>query len=270
VNTTVNSRTQFAPQNWIVGLWSSAWQGDALLMRFASVLLVLLLPMAIGFAVDPRELRGASVWIKPMKFALSIAVLAWTTAYFMSHVHASRQRGLATVRWIVIGAGTFELAYIAAKAALGEGSHYNVGDAFHRTLYTLMGIGAVMLTGSQALLAWLVARHAVPGLHSAYRLAVVVGLSFAFVLGTASGVPLSAIQPPNASALPIVGWHLLGDLRPAHFVGLHAEQALPLLGGWLAARQTPNARGLVVGASVLWLVLFAVLMAAGLSAKFNA
>jgi hypothetical protein len=246
-------------------LWTEAWHGEAALMLFASLLVAALLPMAVGLAFDERTLRGASVWLKPMKFALSLAVLAWTTAFFASHVQASKRRALAVVRWTLIGAALFEFGYIALQAALGEGSHYNVGDPLHGALYTLMGLGALLLTGTQARLAWLVARHARPGLDPAYRLAVVVGLAFAFVLGTASGVPLSMLQPPDANTLPLVGWHLWGDLRPAHFVGLHAEQALPLLGAWLAARRHPRSRGVVIGASLAWVALFVLLMALGLA-----
>lgn len=246
-------------------LWTQAWRGDAALMVFASLLFAALLPMAFGLAFDERTLRGVGVWLKPMKFALSLGLLAWTTAFFAAHVQPTQRRALAVVRWPLIGAALFEFGYIALQAARGEGSHYNVGDPLHGALYTLMGLGALLLVGTQGLLAWLVARHARPGLDPAYRLAVVVGLAYAFALGTASGVPLSMLQPPDASALPLLGWHLRGDLRPAHFVGLHAEQALPLLGAWLAARRPARAHGIVIGASLAWLLAFALLMALGLA-----
>jgi hypothetical protein len=249
-------------------LWRDGWRGDRTLMRFAVVMFALLLPLALGLLLDDRLLRGANVWLKPMKFALSLAVFAWTTAYFMRHVDPARRAPLALVRWMLIGTATFEIVYIVLQAARGEGSHYNVGDALHGTLYTLMGIGAVLLTATQGVLAWLVARHARPGLDPAYRLAVVTGLAFAFVLGTASGAPLSALQPADASALPGLGWHLAGDLRPAHFVGLHAEQVLPLVGAWTAARGWRHARGVVVGVAVAWAALFAALFVLGLRGAY--
>jgi hypothetical protein len=200
-----------------------------------------------------------------MKFALSLGVLAWTTAYFAALVQPERRRTLALVRWTLIGAATFELAYIALQAALGQASHYNVGSPLRAALYQLMGLGALLLTGTQAVLAWLVARHARPGVHPVYRLAAVIGLGMAFVFGTAAGVPLSMLQPPDASVLPVFGWHLSGDLRPAHFVGLHAEQALPLLGAWAAAQHEARSRGIVIAASIVWALLFVALMATGLS-----
>lgn len=257
---------RFAPAAW----WRDAWRADAVLMGFAALLFALLVPMAFGLLFDERTLRGVNVWLKPMKFALSLGVLAWTTAYFSALVQPERRRALALVRWALIGAATFELAYIMLQAALGQASHYNVGTPLRAALYQLMGLGALMLTGTQALLAWLVARHARPGVAPAFRLAVVTGLGMAFVFGTAAGIPLSIAQPPDASALPLFGWHLRGDLRPAHFVGLHAVQLLPLFGAWAVARDEPRSRALVIGASVAWALLFAVLMALGLSgARFT-
>ena len=250
---------------WPIALWREAWRGDAVLMVFASILFALMVPMAAGLALDDRVLRGVSVWLKPMKFALSLGVLAWTTAFFAAMVDDSRRHSLAAVRWTLIGAASFELIYIALQAARGEGSHYNVGDRLHGTLYQLMGLGAVLLTATQARLAWLVARHARPGLDPAYRLSVVLGLAFAFGLGTLSGAPLSAFQPPDASALPVFGWHATGDLRPAHFVGLHAEQALPLIGAWAVARQVRHARTIVIASALAWLMLFVTLFALGLA-----
>lgn len=247
-------------------LWRDAWRADPILMTFAALLFALLLPMAFGLAFDDRTLRGVNVWLKPMKFALSLGVLAWTTAYFAALVQPQRRRTLALVRWALIGAASFEIVYITLQAAHGEASHYNIGEPLRAVLYQLMGLGALVLTGTQALLAWLVARHARPGVHPAYRLAVVVGLGMAFLFGTAAGVPLSMFQPPDASALPVFGWHLSGDLRPAHFVGLHAEQVLPLLGAWAVARHEVRSRGIVVAASIAWALVFVALMALGLSA----
>jgi len=61
--------------------------------------------------------------------------------------------------------------------------------------------------------------------------AVVVGLVLTFLLATFSGFLLGGLQPPAGMGLPIVGWHIGGpDARPAHFLGVHAQQLVPLAG----------------------------------------
>ncbi len=240
------------------------------LALYGAALLALLLPMALGWAVDDRELRGANVWIKPMKFAFSIAVLSLTTAWFVGHLPAARRGGRAVRRiaWILIGAGSFELAYITLQAALGQASHYNVADAWHGAMYTLMGIGAVILTATQPMLAWQLFRHPDPARPAAYRQAVLLGLTLTFLFGAGVGGLLGGLQPPSGgAALPILGWSLAGgDLRPAHFVGIHAEQVIPLV-GFVAARGLRHPRTALWAATLAYAALFAVLVAWGLAGR---
>jgi hypothetical protein len=238
---------------------------------YGMVLLALLLPMAVAWGLDDRMLRSANVWIKPMKFALSIAVLAFTTAWFAGHLPARRREGRAMdwVVWLLIGAGTFELAYITLQAALGEASHYNVGDLWHGVMYTLMGIGALVLTATQPMLAWQLYRHPDPSRPAAYRQAILLGLVLTFVFGAGIGGLLSNLQPPSGGAtVPLFGWSLGGgDLRPAHFVGIHAEQVLPLVGLTAMALGDRRAKVAVWVAALAYTVLFAALVVWGLAGR---
>ena len=66
------------------------------LAAYGALLLALLLPLAIAWSLDDRTLRGANVWIKPIKFALSIALLSHTTAWFSG---TCRPRAATAARW---------------------------------------------------------------------------------------------------------------------------------------------------------------------------
>ena len=53
---------------------------------------------------------------------------------------------------------------------------------------------------------------------------------------SSNGGHFVGVPGAGAGTVPLFGWSTsVGDLRPAHFLALHAMQALPLL-GWLADR----------------------------------
>ena len=246
------------------------WARERRLALFGALLLALLLPMAVAAGLDERVLRGVNVWIKPMKFALSIAVLALTTAWFVGHLRPERRatRSVDAIVWLLIGSGSFELGYITLQAALGQGSHYNVGDPLHATMYTLMGLGALVLTATQPMLAWQLLRHGDRARPAAVRLAVLLGLALTFVFGAGVGLLLGGLQPPSGPGLPLLGWSLAGgDLRPAHFIGVHAEQALPLVGFAAAALGLRRSKTIVWGATLAYTALFVALVAWGLAGR---
>jgi hypothetical protein len=237
------------------------WHDEPRLVGFALVMLAAMVPAAIGLGLDERVLRGVNVWIKPLKFMAAVALLALTAAWFAGQLPAAvrRRRAFAALVWTLIATGGFEVGYITLQAALGQASHYNVGDAFHGTMYTLMGLGALALTATQPWLAWLIWRHGDRSVAPAWRLAVLLGLVLTFALGATVGILLGGLQPPAGAGLPIVGWSRVGgDLRVAHFIGIHAGQVLPLIGCALARWRL---RGAVAGvwlAAALWTALWAV------------
>ena len=215
---------------------------------------------AIG--LDPRTFGGAPVWLKPAKFALSIAVFALTSAWFFGLVRPERRTAplMQGSVWVIIVAGTFELAYIALQAGRGEASHFNLSSPLYITMYAVMGVAAVALTATTLPLAWEIARRPAEGSNAAYRLAVVIGLVLTFLLGAGLGGYMSA-QSGHAvgvegGGVPLFGWNRAGgDLRVAHFFGIHAQQAIPLLGAIAAASGWRNGRAIVLAGAAGWVAL---------------
>ncbi len=208
-----------------------------LLARYGLAMLALGAVAIVLQLVDPRTLAsGINIWIKPAKFFVSVGVFAITAAWFMGYVRPER-RGSPLMRGTVLAlitSGTFELAYIVFQAARGLESHFNVSTPFHAIMYALMGLGAVILTATTLPLAWEIARRPAPGLQRSFVAAVVIGLILTFALGGMLGGYMSS-QAGHAvgqagGSVPLFGWNRLGgDLRVAHFLGIHAEQAIPLL-----------------------------------------
>lgn len=240
--------------------WAGLWRREPRLVAFALLMLALMLPAAIGLGLDERTLRDVNVWVKPMKFMASVALLALTTAWFTPLLPDAlrRSRGFSALVWTLILTGGFEVAYISLQAGLGQASHYNVGDPFHATMYTLMGGAAMVLTATQPWLAWLIWRHGDRSVAPAYRQAVLLGLVLTFMLGASVGMMLGGGPPATGAGLPVLGWsRSMGDLRVAHFLGIHAGQILPLA-GFALARAWPRAAvpGVWIAAA-LWSALWA-------------
>ena len=212
-----------------------------------------LLALALGTAamqlLDPRVLEGGvNVWVKPTKFLVSVGVFALTAAWFFGYVRPERRTSRA-MRWtalVLILAGTFELIWIGWQGAQGLESHFNNDTPFYSVMYSLMGLFAVALIGTTLPLAWEIGRRPAAGLRGDFVAAVVIGLMLTFLLGGGLGGYMSAQPGHSVGAtgghVPLFGWNRSGgDLRVAHFLGIHSEQALPILamltGGLAATRR---------------------------------
>lgn len=234
-----------------------------LLTRYGLVTLALgIVAIALQF-VDPRMLAsGVGIWVKPAKFFVSVSIFAFTAAWFMGYVRPERRdsRLMRATAIALIASGTFELAYIVFQAAQGLESHFNRSTLFHAIMYALMGLGAMILVATTLPLAWEIARRPVPGLQRSFVAAVVIGLILTFALGGMLGGYMSsqtghAVGQVGGSA-PLFGWNRLGgDLRVAHFFGIHAEQAIPLLAAAVAGASARVRWAAVLGGSAIYAAL---------------
>lgn len=125
-------------------------------------------------------------------------------------------------------------------------------------MFGVMAIAAVGLTASQAWLAWEIWKEQRGAEMSVETMGVIIGLTMTFVLSTISGLMLGGNQPPAGQGLPIVGWHFYKDIRPAHFLGVHAQQLIPLWGLFAAKFMGSfSSTGLLLG-SMLYFMLWGI------------
>lgn len=222
--------------------------------------LVLFCACVLLAGADERLFQEVSLWKKPAKFALSIAVylgtLAWCAALLPEAFWRSARGRLMS--WTAVLTAAFEMGYIMLMAGLGEASHFNTSTPLTSLMYSLMGAGAMTLTAVSPWLAVEIARVRPAWREDPVLLAVVVGLVLTFVLGAGAGGYLGAqtshwVDAPatDAGGLAVLDWTRAGgDLRVAHFFGMHVMQALPLFA--LCVRRLPRP-GLLVGSfAVLW------------------
>ncbi len=185
---------------------------------------------------DHRLFNGVSVWTKPLKFSVSLAAYFATFVWFTPLVPAAwfRRRAGRVLSWSPVVCAGFELTYICVQAALGQASHFNFTTVFHAVMFSLMGVGALVLVLCCAWLGVMVGRAR--GLADPFVLSVVLGLLGTCVLGGGFGAVIAEHgshwvggAATDAHGLPVFKWvRDGGDLRVAHFFGMHAMQALPL------------------------------------------
>ena len=238
-------------QNGIALEWQSLSWASKFLVSYGLIMLLALVFCYVWSLSDHRLIREVGVWVKPMKFMLSTALFALTTVWVLKVAHSDLDQ-MPVYPWIVallVLTSLFEVVYISYQASQGSASHYNVSDPFHAFMFGVMAVAAVGLTFSQAWLAWEIWNEQKGADLRVETLGVIIGLTMTFVLSTISGFMLGGNQPPSGQGIPIVGWHLYKDIRPAHFLGVHAQQLIPMW-GLIAAKfmGTFSTAGLLIGA----------------------
>jgi len=229
----------------------------AMILAFAATLAL--------WAVDPRVIDGVSVWAKPLKFELALAVHAGTLALVVSRLSPSLQTktSLLGVALVFLAASTIEMGWIIFQAAQGQHSHFNDSSAFHRAMFSVMAFAAIIITGTAAVIAKVVWRDADFAAGAAVKSGILLGLIGGTILTLVTAFAIGAMGSPYVGGVPLPksrmtfsGWSLIGgDLRVPHFLSTHMMQAVPiaaLLASNLQGRLLANP--LVYGFAAFWVV----------------
>ncbi len=244
------------------GVLTSLWRADRGLTALGLAMLAAFVAFAAGVWLDPRTISGAPAWLKPAKFAISIAVYALTLAWVFSLLPAWPR----TRRWagrISVAMFVLEMVIIAAQAWRGTTSHFNVGTTVDGLLFTTMGVGIVVQTMAACAVAVVLWRQpfADRALGAALRLGMtlsIVGAAVAGLMTRPTPAQLELLRagdrvtivgahtvggPDGGPGMPGTGWSRQhGDIRVAHFLGLHALQVLPAFALLLHRRRTAPIR----------------------------
>lgn len=265
---------------------STLWRANRPLTLTGLAMLALLPLFAAGLVLDPRYIGGAPAWLKPAKFAISIAIYSVTLAWMFTYLDRwPRTRHI--VGWVTAAVMGIEMAIIAGQAYRGTTSHFNASSPMDIALFAIMGVAIVTQTLSTIAVAvalWRT-RFTDRALGWAMRLGMAITIVGAFTGGlmtsptadqlaaarAGQGMPIAGAHtvgaPDGGPGLPGTGWSTEhGDLRVAHFAGLHALQALPIIALVLVRRNVaePTRVRLVMVAAGSYVALFGILLAQAL------
>jgi hypothetical protein len=186
------------------------------------------------------QVLGINSMIKPVKFCISTWAYAWTMAYLLFYINNQNK-----VKWYSILASfvmIFENGVIIVQAFRGKLSHFNQSALVDGILYALMGGMIVWLTTATLVITLRFIFQKTYKINSSFALSIKIGLAM-FVIFSFLGGYMSVINSHNVggdmgqAGLPLLNWStIFGDVRVAHFFGIHSLQLIPILGSFISAR----------------------------------
>ncbi|MFE0703385.1 hypothetical protein [Streptomyces sp. NPDC058872] len=215
------------------------------LVWFAAAMGVFALVSAVGLLVDDRTLVGVPIWTKPFKFSVSFVAYGLSLAWMLSLLPRGQRIGW----WagtVITAASAVEMSLITLQVLRGTQSHFNQATPFDAAVFQAMGGTIVVLWLAALVIAVLLLRARIldRAMAWAVRLSSLIALAgtavgFLMVRPTPEQLAVedspiigahSVGVPDGGPSMPLTGWATTGgDLRVAHFFGMHALQLLPLL-----------------------------------------
>ena len=205
------------------------------------VVAVALIPLWI---LDSRQLLGVSVWEKPIKFYISVAIFSFTYSWLSSFL----TRGGRWVRLtgLVIAVSlAVEIVIILAMASLGETSHFNVSTPTSIAIWSIMATFISIVLFSTVFISLMILFQKQQEFNLKLALALgsintAVGMGLAYLMTWPTAAQLANYQgiagahavgvSDGGPGLPFLGWSTVaGDLRVGHFFGLHSIQVAAIL-----------------------------------------
>jgi hypothetical protein len=233
-----------------------AWSTDRPLTILSVAMILVFLAALVGVVFDHRVITGAPAWLKPAKFAVSVSVYCFTFVWLLGFVE-SRPRLAHFAANVTVASLLVEMTVILTQAARGTTSHFNLTTPLNTFLWLTMGAFIVVVWTMNLLLAIVLLFERIPDRPFAWSLRLgllisLVGMAAAFFMVRPTPEQMATMAANHGPrivgahsvgvadgghGLPVVGWSTVGgDLRVAHFFGLHAMQILPFF-AWFVARR---------------------------------
>jgi hypothetical protein len=236
------------------------WLGVAHLILAALLLLY--------YPFNSKMILGINAVIKPIKFALSIWLYSWTMSIILSYIDNVRK--VKTYTWVAVVCMVFEQLAITFQALRGEQSHFNRADSLGIILFSMMGVFILTITLWTAYIIYVLIRQKEYQAPPIIILGIKIGLIY-FVIFSLFGGYVSGLKGHTVGAvdggegIQFLNWSTtFGDLRVAHFFGIHSLQIIPLLAfGLYRFLENKNAAKILWAFSILYLayVLFVMVQA---------
>ncbi len=177
--------------------------------------------------------QNVNAWHKPLKFLLSSLLFLWTMTLYTGYIEQDNSVRFYSIFISILF--VFENIYITWMASRGEMSHFNQSTPTTQMMFGLMGIAATLIAVSTFVLSFKFFSISPVLLSSPMKWSIILGM-WLFALFAMEGLVMGSRlshtvgAPDGGSGIPFLNWSKKnGDLRIAHFIGMHALQMVPLL-----------------------------------------
>jgi len=213
-------------------IFKSVKASSPILYTIAWIHFIMAVGCIIGLLVDERILLGVNVWIKPLKFCISGGIYIMTVGYLITlYPYSKRKKNIINnlTSWTLLP----ETLIIVIQGARGIQSHYNQSSLLDGILFGTMGI--LIAVNVLIMVLFIIdttrLKLKVP---RPIQWAILMGWMVVLFGSWIGGQMISQMAhnvgvTDGGAGLPLVNWSTVaGDLRIAHFFGLHGIQIIPL------------------------------------------
>ena len=211
---------------------------NALLFWFGLFNLVVAIACLVLMAFEETRILGVNRWLKPFKFYASVGIMVLTMGWLLHYLDSAKK--IKRYSWLIIISMLFENGLIIMQAIRNTTSHFNITSSFNGIIFNLMGMFIVLFTVTVLLICISFFKQKQFSIPDAYVWGVRLGLLFFLFFSLEGGAMLGMMKhtvggPDGGAGLPILNWSTeYGDLRIAHFIGIHSLQVLPLFGYYIS------------------------------------
>ncbi|WP_210416372.1 hypothetical protein [Leptospira idonii] len=220
--------------------WNGIVMGLSLLVLFPLLFL------------DPRMLQSAPIWIKPIKFSVSIAVYSFTLVWILQFL-SLQEKTIQKLSWVLTITTFIEIVCIVLQAGRGISSHFNITTPFNGFIFSLMGTSITVFWVAHLLVTIRILRKT--DVNKFIKECLMWGLfiaSYGMILGFFMTTPrpeqLEEMKqgilnangghtfgaPDGGPGILFFGWSTVaGDMRVPHFFGMHAMQFFSVVAWFL-------------------------------------
>jgi len=199
-------------------------------------------------------IAGESAWAKPARYYLSSGISTWTLGWIIYHINSKTL--IKVLSWLIAVSLLFETTVIFIQSYRGVPSHFNTSDPFNSMMNVLLLSFILLFLITISYITFLFFSQKKMPVSQHYTWGLRLGL-LNFVVFSVTGLIMFAKMTHsvggngNESGIMLFNWSLKhGDLRIAHFMGVHSLQIIPILSYYLFSKKVQ-----VINFSILYFLV---------------